>query len=234
MPKHSSYRWVFFDIGNVLMDETPWRAAYPDLFFDLLHAFAPTLTRTEFDAEAWTGGARPGLILAQRILERHVSSPTAQKAARRAFFQGAVDEFYRICDPAPGASALLAKLQTTYRLGSIANQHALVHPWLARHHLADYFEVEAFDCDLGFGKPDPRIFRHALALANCDAQQALMIGDRLDNDVAPAKALGMRTLLFTAFGAQSDLTPTRPEETPHAVANRLTDIPGCVVSIFDG
>ena len=31
-------------------------------------------------------------------------------------------------------------------------------------------------------------------MAGCQAENAVMIGDRLDNDIAPAKKLGMKTV----------------------------------------
>jgi FMN phosphatase YigB (HAD superfamily) len=45
-------------------------------------------------------------------------------------------------------------------------------------------------------KPDPALFRRALDRAGCAPEDAVMIGDRTDNDVAPAKSLGMQTVLI--------------------------------------
>ncbi|MBK6766836.1 MAG: HAD hydrolase-like protein [bacterium] len=39
-----------------------------------------------------------------------------------------------------------------------------------------------------------RVFQHALERLNIEPHQAVMVGDRLDNDVVPAKLLGIRTL----------------------------------------
>ena len=46
----------------------------------------------------------------------------------------------------------------------------------------------------GIAKPDKRIFEIALNRANCEPAQSIMIGDRIDNDIVPAKKLGMRTI----------------------------------------
>ena len=46
----------------------------------------------------------------------------------------------------------------------------------------------------GVSKPDRRIFDIALSRAGCKPENAVMIGDRLDNDIAPAKKLGMKTV----------------------------------------
>lgn len=46
----------------------------------------------------------------------------------------------------------------------------------------------------GLMKPDPRAFRQALAALNARAEDAVMVGDTYDNDVAPALVLGMRAV----------------------------------------
>ena len=38
------------------------------------------------------------------------------------------------------------------------------------------------------------IFKKAFELAGCQPYNSVMVGDRLDNDIRPAKALGMRTV----------------------------------------
>ncbi len=49
----------------------------------------------------------------------------------------------------------------------------------------------------GIEKPNSEIFLRALARAGCSAEEACMIGDRPDNDIAPAKRLGMKTIRIT-------------------------------------
>lgn len=39
----------------------------------------------------------------------------------------------------------------------------------------------------GVSKPNPKIFEIALQRAQCEANKAIMIGDRIDNDIVPAK-----------------------------------------------
>ena len=48
--------------------------------------------------------------------------------------------------------------------------------------------------EAGCAKPDLRIFTMALDKAGCEPSEAVMVGDRLDNDIIPAKKLGMKTV----------------------------------------
>lgn len=80
------------------------------------------------------------------------------------------------------------------RLGSITNR-AYSGPrfWheLRELGLTDYFEVVAISCDVGYLKPHPRIFRHALDGLGLEPTSVVMVGDSLRADVGGAKALGM-------------------------------------------
>ena len=57
--------------------------------------------------------------------------------------------------------------------------------------LDDYFDVMSVSCELGYMKPHPKIYEHALAGMNIDPEDAVMVGDSLKADVAGAQALGM-------------------------------------------
>jgi FMN phosphatase YigB (HAD superfamily) len=47
--------------------------------------------------------------------------------------------------------------------------------------------------DWGASKPDQSFFRALISAVPCEASRIVYVGDRLDNDLKPAKAAGMRT-----------------------------------------
>jgi HAD superfamily hydrolase (TIGR01458 family) len=58
------------------------------------------------------------------------------------------------------------------------------------------------------GKPSPAIFQTACALAGADPAAAMMVGDDLESDLRPARALGMATCLVrTGKGASFAARP---------------------------
>ena len=58
-------------------------------------------------------------------------------------------------------------------------------------------------------KPDPGIYRFALAKAGCDPQDVLFVGDSFQHDIAGPAAMGMRTAWLTsdAKGQGAELRP---------------------------
>lgn len=63
---------------------------------------------------------------------------------------------------------------------------------IERFGLERFFRTILIESETGVGKPDPRAHRAALAALGAKPETAWMVGDDLEFDVRPAKALGMR------------------------------------------
>ena len=48
----------------------------------------------------------------------------------------------------------------------------------------------------GVEKPDPEFFKHIIKITNLEPHEIAYVGDRLDNDVLPAKAIGMKAIFL--------------------------------------
>ena len=92
------------------------------------------------------------------------------------------------------APLVLGALSKKYELGVIANQLDGLKERLENFGIRQYFKYVISSWDVKVMKPDVRIFEHALKTANCKAHDAVMIGDRIDNDTAPAQSLGMKAV----------------------------------------
>jgi putative hydrolase of the HAD superfamily len=62
---------------------------------------------------------------------------------------------------------------------------------LAEYGLEPYLQEVTISSNVGYLKPHPRIFQHALDALAVAAEETVMVGDSLHCDVAGAKALGM-------------------------------------------
>lgn len=61
--------------------------------------------------------------------------------------------------------------------------------------LADFVDVYVSSVDVGYRKPHEAMFRTALDALGTNPAAAVMVGNSRVNDIAPARALGMRTVL---------------------------------------
>jgi HAD superfamily hydrolase (TIGR01662 family) len=81
-------------------------------------------------------------------------------------------------------------------------------------------------------KPDAAFFRALLSAVPWDAEEIIYVGDRLDNDLQPAKAAGMRTA-FVRRGPWGYILENHPD-MPAAADWRieaLTELPGIVTGV---
>lgn len=103
--------------------------------------------------------------------------------------------------PFPGIPDLLTKLRNAgIRLAVITNSdpdEAALR--LASLDLAGFFETVITPQTFGIKKPDPAVYRNTLELLGVDTADAVMIGDRPDRDVEPARAAGIRAI-HAAYG----------------------------------
>src|SRR5437868_3323302 len=185
-------RWVFFDVGNVLLDEDP--LTYRSFRRHVEAVRRVRLDRTYLDLLAEREACA---VAGSRWPVHEVVSAYLDETRCAAVWEATAHEiraaFAALSPPVVGAAALIDRLAAHHRLGLIANQGGECRAWLAALGWLDRFEVVAFSEELGVSKPDPALFRHALAIAGVAPAQTLMVGDRLDNDIAPAAALGMAT-----------------------------------------
>jgi FMN phosphatase YigB (HAD superfamily) len=75
----------------------------------------------------------------------------------------------------------------------------LMHADLAALGLDRFLSATVFSSELGWRKPDARIFTAALQRLGVEAEEAVFVGDRLRDDIAGARAVGMRTVLTREF-----------------------------------
>jgi len=91
--------------------------------------------------------------------------------------------------------ALEYSVKIGLKLGIVANiWSGGMKPVLARFEIEDFFHTTVADMDVGFAKPDPRIFRLALENLRLAPEEVLMVGDNPKNDIKGAHDLGMSTI----------------------------------------
>lgn len=100
----------------------------------------------------------------------------------------------------PGAAEGLATLASRYRLALISDTAyspgRVLRQVLEAHDVAQYFDFCAYSDEIGVSKPHPRIFEAALGGVRADPAHAVHIGDIERTDIAGARAMGMRSILF--------------------------------------
>ncbi len=156
-------KWIFFDIGSTLVDETK---AYDHRAQEMLAG--TSITFEEFD-NVRIAYARQGLDGNSAAI-KHLGLFKAPWHSE--------DEV-----PYADVYSVLSELRHRgYKLGIIANQNPGTEERLQNWGLRHFFDVIVTSAELGYAKPDKEIFEKAFEFAGCTPEESVMVGDRLDND----------------------------------------------------
>jgi HAD superfamily hydrolase (TIGR01493 family) len=204
-------RALILDVGGVLMDERRTYARF----------------RRQALARLPSSDARALLLaLRESIRER------APSASRRALEQlggdaGLAAEIWNLignCDhPYPEATHALRRLAAGSRLALLGNQGAECRARLDNAGILSHFEPAVISAEVGLAKPDPEIFKLVLRHLDLQPDQVVMVGDRLDLDIAPAKQLGLKTVRMLR-GPHVWQRPLTLYERPDATVRSLSEL----------
>lgn len=167
--------WLFFDVGSTLVDETE---CYN-------HRIRDAIAGTDITFEQFN---EKRIFFAKQNLKGDIEAIT---------YFGLTKTPWHTEDEKPYSEAenvLKALSEAGYKIGIIANQSLGTQSRLEKWGLMKYISLVIASAEEGIAKPDKEIFFRALSRAECLPENAFMIGDRLDNDIEPAKKLGMKTI----------------------------------------
>lgn len=220
---------VVFDWGGTLsvwaeVDmEDMWRLAARHLAPDredeltakLVHVEEASFARISVDQRATTLSSL--LALASAELGLDVAEAVLEEAA---FHH--LDSWTPHVKHDPDCAAVLAALRDrNIRIGLLSNTHwppAFHEHFLQRDGLADLIDVRCYTSEMTYTKPHPDAYMTVLERLDVQPKAAVMVGDRMYDDVHGARAVGMR-----GVWRRSAYTPGYDVE-PDGVVDSLPDL----------
>jgi FMN phosphatase YigB (HAD superfamily) len=156
---------VFFDVGETLVDETRYWAQHAERLGVTPHvvwaALGATIARGEHH---------------RRVFDLLGGEPDGGVYAR--------EDFY------PDALPCLERLhEGGYFVGIAGNQSTQLEEWARGQELP--VDVVASSASWGVEKPSPEFFARVVEATGVAPDEVAYVGDRLDNDVLPARAAGL-------------------------------------------
>lgn len=95
------------------------------------------------------------------------------------------------------SAAVLHRLRERYPMVLVSNFYGNLRAVIEDFGISDCFKAVVESATVGVRKPDPAIFRLGLDALGLSASEVLVVGDSLDKDILPARALGCQTALLT-------------------------------------
>ena len=202
--KFNNIKWLFFDVGTTLVDETE---AYSHRIRDAIEG--TDITFEQFNEKR--------IEFAKQNLKSDVEAIK--------FFGLNMTPWHKEDEkPYPDAERVLKYLvKRKYKIGVIANQSAGTKDRLEGWGLLKYIDIVMASAEEGVAKPSKEIFRRAINRAGCLSENAVMIGDRLDNDIVAAKIMGMKTI-WVKQGMAAYGSPRNEKETPDHTVEKISEL----------
>lgn len=122
----------------------------------------------------------------------------------------------------PGVKEMLARLHGKFKLGIAANQQNTVSDYLEKEGILKFFDSTQVSEGIGYNKPDIRLFLKVLENLGSAPSEAIMVGDRQDNDIVPAKLIGMKAVRFRV-GFHRDQEVRYPKEEADYTISKIED-----------
>lgn len=177
-------RSVIFDVDECLVDETRLYGGWADWLGVPRHTFAAQL-----GAVVARGGEphetfqlfRPGFdITEERMLREAAGEP----------------EWFGEYDLYPDVRLTIKELRRAGMWLGVAGNQTKKAGGILRRLFGPYVELIAISEDIGVAKPDRRFFETMLGVMPMAPDEALYVGDHLDQDIRPARDCGMHTALI--------------------------------------
>lgn len=115
------------------------------------------------------------------------------------------------------------------KLGIVSNtfvNRASLEKHLRQLGLQEFFPVQLYSYEFHVRKPNPEFFRIAAEKIDERPQNILFVGDRIDKDIRPALAIGMRAALKAAYTNEGRKVPA-----PALKIRRLAELPALIEQI---
>jgi HAD superfamily hydrolase (TIGR01549 family) len=220
-------RAIFFDLDDTLCDTTGTRSERTERCLARLRRDHPDVDPEWFVERVFEPTNAPrGIRGVPRVIDELslADSPAGRDANRMWFFVDAYD----LLRPLPGVRETLATLGEKYALSIVTNGEDDIQRGKFSHlGLGEHIRHLVISANVGYEKPDPRIFEHALELAGVSANEALVVGDRLETDVVGAKAAGIRVVWFDHWNDE----PRASDPQPDAVITAFEQLPDALKSM---
>ena len=121
-------------------------------------------------------------------------APALSDLDRDNFFEIVYEHFAAagVWEPYPEVIDVLEDLRPRFQLAVISNFDGRLRMILEHLGISKFFSHVFVSSEVGADKPDPEIFRRALAFMNLQPDEALHVGDDPERDWKAARAAGLR------------------------------------------
>lgn len=219
---------LIFDLGGTLdADGIPWAERFRTILAEAeLPGLEPGAVKAALEAgeQAVLRHPRAAELALEEMVHLHLSAQLeCLGAAEAELLDGLRDRFVaETGGTLAGRRSLLERLADRLPLAVVSNGCGNTERLLAEAGLELFFRAIVDSSQVGFWKPDPRIFEPALRRLGAPRDRVAVVGDRTDRDVEAALEGGLRAVWVA--GGRSPAAEDERLRGVHAVLHSVNEL----------
>jgi len=213
---------LFLDVGGVILDETEFEEISSKIITNIIKKYNINYSIENYWNDVDKAVYRFVPKVYDFILYKNINNLTDfnnSKAQYKDELKQSNIEF-KLMD---GINEFLKIFSTQYKIGILGQYGKDFRQFLEETNLLQYFTFTETQENYKTTKPDPRYFEAILKKCKCKSEESIMVGDRIDKDIIPAKMIGMKTIRVKA-GIHKNQEPRIPDEIPDLTVNKVNEI----------
>jgi len=208
-------RAVLLDVGGVLLDEAEHEQVRAEVTAELLGNLVPGYSVGDYFAAIDEAVRAFAPAAYKYVFWKHLRPDRerfdALYARATALYRERMPPF-KLMD---GIAGEVRALSADFRLGIAGQYRSDILDTLDASGIRDCFASLLTQEHFAITKPDPRYLEQIARAMDADPAACIMVGDRIDKDVIPARQLGMKTVRIRV-GLHRNQQPRTPDEIPDA------------------
>ena len=224
---------VLLDAGGVILDESEHEAVRAELAVALLREVVPGYTRDTYQADVEEAVYRFCPLVYEYVFWKRLGRNPGEFHQQYTAYQRAWETRKPPLKLMAGIEEEVRAMADEFNLGIAGQYGGEILDLLEHADVLDCFIFRLTQDDFALTKPDPRYFEQIVRAFGVAPETCVMVGDRIDKDVIPAKQLGMKTIRIRT-GLHRNQQPRIPFEIPDTELDGMLGLAAAVRKVVNG
>ena len=213
---------IFLDAGGVILNESSFEEKSADLITEIINDYNSSYSLSGYWSDVEEAVYRFVPKVYDYILYKNIDNINDYTKAKDLYKKNLkkANLEFQLMD---GIKDFLMAFSDVYQIGILGQYGKDFKEYLEETNVLRYFTFTEIQDNYDLTKPDPRYFAAILNSCECKAAESIMIGDRIDKDIIPAKMTRMKTIRLKT-GLHKNQEPRIPEEIPDLTVEKIKDI----------
>ena len=213
---------IFLDAGGIILDESTFEEYSAKIIAEIISRYNSNYSTGSYWNDAKEAVYRFVPKVYDYVLYKYINKPDDFNEAKEQY-KSKLKNASAGFELTDGIKDFLMIFSTRYKIGILGQYGNDFKKFLEETNILQYFTYTETQDNFNITKPDPRYFEAILKNSGCKAEESIMVGDRIDKDIIPAKMIGMKTIRIRT-GIHKTQEPRIPEEIPDLTVDSIKDL----------